>query len=51
MWASGLGTIIIQSSKAPEGNGIWATGSKNPRAYPNPCVSLLGMVLRTWVWF
>ena len=38
-------------SKAPEGNGIGATGSKNPSAYQNPYFSLLGMVLRTWVWF
>ena len=38
-------------SKAPKGNGIGATGSKNPLAYRNPCFSLLGMVLRTWVCF
>ena len=38
-------------SKAPKGNGIGATGSKNPRAYQNPCCSLLGMVLRTWLRF
>ena len=38
-------------SKAPQGNGIGATGSENPRAYQNPCFSLLGMVLRTWDWF
>ena len=34
----------------PKGNGIGATGSKNPRSY-YPCFSLLGMVLRTCVWF
>ena len=38
-------------SKAPKGNGIGATGSKTPHAYYIPCCSLLGMVLRTWVWF
>ena len=43
--------IFTRFSKAPKGNGIGATGSKNLRAYWNPCFSLLGMVLRTWVWF
>ena len=37
--------------KAPKGNGIGATGSKNPRAYYNICFSLLCMVLRALVWF
>ena len=37
--------------RAHKGNGIGARGSKNPRAYLNPCFSLLGMVLRTRVWF
>ena len=43
--------IMGPFSKAPKGNGIGAMGSKNPCAYQNPCVSLLGMVLKTWVWF
>ena len=44
-------SCYVRFSKAPKGNGMGATGSKNPRAYQNPCFSLLGMVLRTWVWF
>ena len=45
------GALILYLSKAPKGNGTRATGSKNPRAHYNLCFSLLGMVLRTWVWF
>ena len=41
----------VHLGKAPKGNGIGATGSRKPRAYKSPCFSLLGMVLRTWVWF
>ena len=35
----------------PKGNGIGAAGSKSPRTYCNPCVSLLGMVVRAGVWY
>ena len=40
-----------KTQRGPKGNGIGTMGSKNPRAYKNPCFSLLGMVLRTRVWF
>ena len=42
---------VTRLSNAPKGNGVGATGSKKPGAYQNPCFSLIGMVLRTWVWF
>ena len=47
--AGGWGSRGQAVNKAPKGNGIGATGSKNPRAYQSPCFSLLGVVLRIWV--
>ena len=43
--------LALPLSKASQVNERGAMGSKNLPAYQKPCFSLLGMVLRTLVWF